>query len=362
MLPLLWKTLLKRYFQVITLSVLSFIAVLLLLRLKEIATFATLSFHIKDITLFILYQIPYILPFAISISSLLSSLVLTQSLSRTCELTAMRSFGISLEQILAPLFACGLTLSLLVFLTVSELTPHARFLTQDLIYKTTVGNPLILLEKNKRMKLTDAIVEMECEEKGVSVKDFLFALNDKKNDRITLVLSKKLKIERGLLRAKDVSILTHVANEEGKDHLLIENAAVETTKARRFAEKLQGKGWNLKAEHLPLKWMLIDGKLKHKRKDKQRTKVELARRLSLSLSAFTMTVIGAIFGMEIGRVKKKRGIFFACLFAAIILFSFIAAKSFAYSGVKSALCQFIPQAAILLLCSLHLKRVKRGSE
>lgn len=266
MLPLLWKTLLKRYFQVITLSVLAFIAVLLLLRLKEIATFATLSFHIQDITLFTLYQIPYILPFAISISSLLSALVLTQSLSRSCELTAMRSFGISLGQILAPLFSCGLALSLLVFLIASELTPHARFLTHDLIYKTTVSNPLILLEKNKRMKLTDAIVEMECEEKGVAAKNLLFAMNDKKSDRITLVLSKKLKIRHGLLRAKDVSVITHVTNQEGEDHLLIENAALETTKARRLAEKLQGKGWRLKAEHLPLKWMLINGHLSEKEK------------------------------------------------------------------------------------------------
>lgn len=362
MLPLLWKTLLKRYFQVISLSVLSFVLILLLFRIKDVATFATLSFRLRDVFLFTLYQIPYILPFAISISSLLSSLILTQSLSRTCELTAMRSFGISLGQILSPLLACGLVLSMLVFLIASEVTPHSRFLTQELIYKTTVSNPLILLEKNKRMKLADAIVEMECEEKGVAAKDFLFAMKDPKSNRITLVLSKKLKIRQGLLRARDVTVLAHLPTTEKQDHLLIENAELETTKAQRFAEKLQGSGWNLKAEHLPLKWMLINGKLATKLKDKQRTLVELARRLSLSLSAFTMTAVGAVFGIEVGREKKKRGIIFATFFAAFILFSFISAKSFQYSGMKSSLCHFLPQVLTLIFCLTHLQRTMRGAE
>lgn len=75
-----------------------------------------------------------------------------------------------------------------------------------------------------------------------------------------------------------------------------------------------------------------------------------------------MTTIGAVFGIEIGREKKKRGIITATIFAIIVLFSFISAKSFQYSGMKSSLCHFVPQLAILLFSLLYLQKIMRGSE
>lgn len=92
--PVFWWYLLKNYLKVQILSVFSFIAILLVSRLEEIAQFAALGAKLSYLALFILYQIPYVLPIAIPISCLISAMLLFQRLSHTHELTALRAGGL----------------------------------------------------------------------------------------------------------------------------------------------------------------------------------------------------------------------------------------------------------------------------
>ena len=66
--PIIWRYLLRSYFQVLALSVSSFIAILLVLRFQEIARFASSGTAQLKVLLFTLLQIPYILPIAIPVS------------------------------------------------------------------------------------------------------------------------------------------------------------------------------------------------------------------------------------------------------------------------------------------------------
>src|SRR3990167_1572836 len=79
--PILWRYLFKEYLKVFFLSILAFICILLITRLKQIAGFATLASGFISLILFVFYQIPYILPIAISISCLISSVILFQKMS-----------------------------------------------------------------------------------------------------------------------------------------------------------------------------------------------------------------------------------------------------------------------------------------
>ena len=72
--PILWRYLLGNYLRILCLCFLSFIAVLLILRLDEIAHFATLGPEGQPLLRFIAYQIPYILPIALPISSLIAAI------------------------------------------------------------------------------------------------------------------------------------------------------------------------------------------------------------------------------------------------------------------------------------------------
>ncbi len=79
MFPILWRYLLRSYFKIFFLCLFSFVALLIVSRFKEIAKCAALSGSGSKAALFILYQIPFIIPLALPISSLCSSFLLVQT-------------------------------------------------------------------------------------------------------------------------------------------------------------------------------------------------------------------------------------------------------------------------------------------
>ena len=89
--PVIWRLLLSQYLKVLVLSIVAIICVLMTTRLDELAQFAVLGASTPHIWLFILYQIPYILPIALLLSALLSGLLLMQRLSGHNELIALRA-------------------------------------------------------------------------------------------------------------------------------------------------------------------------------------------------------------------------------------------------------------------------------
>ena len=140
--PILWRYLLRNYFQVFFLCVSAFISVLLVLRFQEIARFITSEASFAKVVLFSLYQIPYILPIAIPISCLISSLLLFQKLSHYQEITALRTIGLSLQKIVIPILASGFLLVLFNAMIAFELAPICRSKARMLIYETVTSNPL----------------------------------------------------------------------------------------------------------------------------------------------------------------------------------------------------------------------------
>jgi lipopolysaccharide export system permease protein len=88
MIPIIWRYLLAHYLKVLLFCTVAFIALLLTLRLEEIAHFATLGPQGIYILYFTFYQIPYILPIALPISALISSMILVGYLCKNNEMTA----------------------------------------------------------------------------------------------------------------------------------------------------------------------------------------------------------------------------------------------------------------------------------
>ena len=79
--PTIWRFLLGHYLMVLSLCLVAFIAILLTLRLDEIAQFAALGASSPHLLKFVLYQIPYILPLSMPLSALISTVILMQRLS-----------------------------------------------------------------------------------------------------------------------------------------------------------------------------------------------------------------------------------------------------------------------------------------
>jgi lipopolysaccharide export system permease protein len=366
--PIIWRYLLRSFFQVLTLSVSSFIAILLVLRFQEIARFASSGTAKLKVFLFALLQIPYILPIAIPISCLITAMLLFQRLSKTHELTAFRTCGLGLKPITTPLIYAGLFLSLFNWTISCEIAPRCRALSKELIYQTAAANPLFLLQKESLVKLKNAYIDMRVLKSGKYAEDLIFATKNTTNNRLTLMIAKELTLRGDLLKGEQVTLISSVdpKKEHGFDHLVIENQAVMDTKASNLSQHTQAADWNGSYEYQPLRAILAREAVEKKHETifsiGRSAQLELSRRLSISLAAFTFTLIGVAFGMQIGRHRSRKGIFWAIALASCYLICFVIAKSLRHNPVLSSWIFLAPHPLIILISLRSLKSINRGVE
>lgn len=118
-----------------------------ILKLQDIAHFITLRSSSTEIFLFILYQIPYILPFAIPLSCLLATFLVLYRLSISQETTAFQTSGISIQAIHIPFIWIGILTFLGNLFINFEITPCARERTKSMITQLVQSNPFLMLQK-----------------------------------------------------------------------------------------------------------------------------------------------------------------------------------------------------------------------
>lgn len=371
--PLFARYLLKNYLKVFFLAVFSFIAILLVSRLTEIAHFATMGARPLYLTLFVLYQVPYILPIAIPLSCLISAMILFQRLSHTRELVALRAGGFSLKTTLAPLLLVAAFLSLGNFYIVSEMATSSHMATRKMVHDLTSVNPLLLLQNAKIAKLQGAYVQMEPIKNGESANDLLIAVTGSgPTSRMALFLAKRVEMNHNSLQGDEVTLISSMAssNPQAFDHLIIENQKKSLSAASEFAKLLRKQGWKVANDHLTFsllrirKQELASQKLESPQFTRlyEKCRSEMARRFALGISVFTFTLMGAAFGMEISRHQTKRGLFWVGGLTALTLIAFFVGKALGHLFWVAFSFYFLPQFAILLASVWTLRRVTRGVE
>lgn len=364
--PILWRYLLKGYMQVFVLCVLSFVSILLVTQFQDIARFASSGTSMGKVALFALYQIPHVLPMAIPISCLVGSILLFQKLSHTHELTAMRSAGIGLFPVAFPILFVSVVLSVLCFTVISEVAPACRVSSKKLIYEATSANPLFLFQKETLVRLKNAHVDMRSLRKGQHAKDVVFIINNPSHGRLGMMIAKDLIIENDLMLGKRVSWISSIDGKtpEGYDHLVIENQNEMATKASNLSQFLYNTNWYSSEENLNMRMIMAKGIASQQVNPSAHRSCleEVARRSSLALAAFTFSLIGVSFGMEIGRSQKKKGILYAIALAAIFMVCYISAKSFRHAHLLSILIYCVPHPLIIMCCFGALRRITRGAE
>ena len=287
--PIFGRYLLKNYLKVFFLSVVSFIAILLVSRLEEISQFAAMGAKPSYLLRFTLYQIPYILPIAIPISCLISAMILFQRLCHTHELTALRAGGISLKHIVAPILIAGAFLSCGTLYISSELATASHLATRKMVYDLTSVNPILLLQSAKIARLQNAFVQMAPIKNGEAAKDLVIAVNNRSAGRLNLCLVKQLEMQKSNLLAEKVCLISSAPTDGGFDHLIIENQEVMSSPAAEFAKLLRKKGWKIANDHLKfsllrirsklLKEQIINGEADHKTMHNyKKCRSEIARR------------------------------------------------------------------------------------
>lgn len=356
--PILWRYLLKSYFQVFGLCATSFIAILLVIRFQEIARFATSGAGVTPIFLFGLYQVPYILPIAIPVSCLIAAMLLLQRLSHGHELTAFRCSGLGLFPIVFPLLLASALVSLTNFSIASEITPLCRSLSRDLIYKVTAQNPLFLLQKETLVRLKECYIDMKTLKSGRQAEEVIFAASS--NGRLNLMTAKELALNGEMLTGKNVTLISSIGREEGFDHLIIENQKSMNTKASNMVQFIRKFETSANYDFFPMRMILASER--HSGVISGRACMEIGKRLSLGLAAFTFTLIGCAYGVEISRHRKKRSIIYAIALAALFMVTFISAKSLRDMPYIASLIYLAPHPIIILFCLRSLRKVAGGRE
>lgn len=363
--PILWRYLLFHFFQVFSLCVCSFISILLVTKFQDIARFASTGAAKSFVCLFVCYQIPSILPLAIPISCLIAAILLFQRLSRSHELTAFRSSGLGLVTIASPLFFAGALLAFLNFTFVSEIAPKCRALSKGLAYEMTATNPLSLLQKDTLVTLKNSYFDMKVLKSGKYAKDIIFIMKNLSNQRLGLLAAKELALDGDYLTGRAVSFISSIDSKkpENFDHLVIENQVEMRTKTSELGQFLHPNNWNFNFDYLSIPMIRAKkaaelGSTEH---IPYKSYQEIARRLSLALAAFTFTLIGTSYGIEVGRTRNKKALFWALGLGASFMLCFLTAKSMKHATLTPILCYLLPHPVILLFCMRHFKKIAEGT-
>ena len=365
MIPILWRYLLRNYFQVFLLCASAFIAILLVTRFQDIARFAALGSPLPAVLLFTFYQIPYILVYAIPISCLVAALLLFQKMSHSFEMTAIRASGVSLRALVFPVLFAGGLLTLFNLTVVSEITPRCRALSKELIYSISASNPLTLFQKDSLVGIQGAYADIKTLQMGKCAKDVILVVHDSAHEHLALMTAKELTLDKDRLYGSQVCFVTSVgAPQGGFDHLVIENQTSMSTEAASLSPFIEKKRWNLSADYLTLRELLAKEVVKRNLSflSLDHGHLEVAKRLTLGFAAFTFTLIGVAFGMDIGRRRTKKGLIWAVSLATVFMICFLGAKSMRHALLVPCLLYLLPHPIIIACCLFSLKRTGEGVE
>ncbi|PCI95078.1 hypothetical protein COB11_03100 [Candidatus Aerophobetes bacterium] len=361
--PLLWRYLLKDYLKILLLSTFVFVCILLVMRAQEIARFAILSSEGIGVFLFILYQIPYILPFALCISTLIASMLTMQTLTTSHEITAFRCAGATLSSLLSPILLASLFLCIANFMIISELAPKCKLSSSTLLYETASSNPLILFRKNKFLKIKDSYVDMNFTDNDDLAENVIFAFKDSSSSKLSLILAKSLKLAGKELIGSDLSLFSNLQTKKNYDDLLLENQKQMTIDAGKISALLQKSKQQIKFEHLSTKYLLLKRKLdRGTKKTRKEYFFEVSKRAFFTFSPFTFTLLGLSFGLQIGRKLNRSKMAKVSLLILFIFVCYLLAKAMHKSPPLALVIFILPHPVIFAICKLRLKKIEKGIE
>lgn len=355
-LPIFWRYALRQFFRVFALSVVTFVAILLVLRFKEIARFAALTANWTKAGIFTIYQIPFILPMAIPLSALIASFLVVERMSISNELNALRAARISLARVLMPLWVAGCFLSVFGFAICADVAPFCRRAAKDLVYHTTSSNPLFVLQRQMQKNI---FIDFDRTKEGKKVSNLTLIGYLSRHKRLNLLSAKELRVRGEQLLGRKVTLVSNLATDEGFDSLIVENHDTMSVNAPHLSSALRKnrvRQYDINASNLQqLLAQCSDGGSREKK-----AWFELFRRFSLSLSCITFTILGSAFGVEQTRKGRRRSLFVPLSLTLFLLSSYFLGKAFRANSTMTFLIYALPHPIAWLASWRQLTRVNGG--
>ncbi len=272
---------------------------------------------------FFFQNIPYILSFSLPISTLFAALLLFGRLSMDNEISAMKSCGLSLWRVAAPLLLFSIILTGLCVYVNSEVAPIAKYANKKLLCSIGVEEPINLLDEGRFVNDFPGLIIYIGRKNGNEVKDIVAYELNKTGDIKRSVRAKHGEIETDntnrLLTVKlydvrieipdandphDISKTTYVNAEYYPVKLdfntMLNNQSVRLKRSYMRMGQLVECIRNLERDYP----MLSERECEIK---KTKLTLEANQRVSLAISCFSFMLIGIPLGIKSHRRETSIG-------------------------------------------------------
>lgn len=317
-------------------------------------------------------NIPFTLSFVIPMSVLTAVLLHFGRLSADGEITAMKSCGISLWQISAPLVFCSIWLSLVCLYLNASLAPRSHLARRQMLRDLGEEDPLSLLEEGRFVSDFPGVKIYVGKKSGPELEDIILSRMDERGTRaevraragrvafqpgnqlldIQLFQARMTEYDRehpdDLSRARTLSAESYPLRLDLRQ-MLKKNPLHKKPASMTFSELL--------AAVRQIRQTFPD--IQEKNIPRMRTKlaVEANKRLVLALSCFSFTLLGIPLGIRAHRRESSIGIAIALVLLFIFyLFLILAESLLDRPEWRPDLIPWIPAVGSQLIGFLLLRR------
>jgi lipopolysaccharide export system permease protein len=306
-----------------------------------------------------LYNIPYVLAFSMPISTLFAALLLFGRLSMDSELSAMKSCGISLWRLAAPLLLLSILFSAICGYINCEVYPAAKRANRELLRKAGVEEPINLLEEGRFIRDFPGLMIYVGKKDGTKVQDVVaYELDDQGRTKRSIRAKRGELLADNTLRTLTVKLYDarmevpdpddpHDVSKTGYfyaayyplklnfDELLKSGPSSVKRSQMRFGELIER-----------IRQIEIDGSVpegKDRRVERMRLVVEANQRLSIAIGCFSFMLIGIPLGVKSHRKETSIGMVLSLVIVfAYYLFIVVAESLAKHPGLYPNLILWLP--------------------
>ena len=188
--------------------------------------------------------------------------------------------------------------------------------------------------------------------------------------------AQELSFEEPLIKSRNLTMFSsfHPNKRNHFDNLYLENIADSSMDVEGFSLYLKHRTTRVNDDYLRmgLLWAHIDllkEKMKTNPEEKKVLRIklkkaysEILRRFAIGLTVFTLTLLGASFGLTTSRQPSFRSAYYVIGLASILLVCIFSAKAVMDRVWLTAMLYFIPPIVIIALSIWNVNQVSRGKE
>jgi len=283
--------------------------------------------HLSQLLLITLYTLPYVLFYTLPMATLLSSIIAFSRLNEDNEIIALKSSGISVSQLMPPVFAFSVISFILALITSIYLIPVSNYSLSSLLFDVAKSSTSIGIKEGV---FNNSIPNIVMYADHISSQDHsmegLFIFDERDPDLPNTIIARKGRIYSD---SQQMSIALHLSDGS----ILMVGKQLDTSRVLQFKSYQLNIGLSdlmskFSSQKKGIKEMTIS-ELKESIKDSERGTIRhnklsltLQKKFSIPFSCLLLGIIGFPLGLMVKAKGKSWGIalsigIFICYYALL---------------------------------------------